>query len=152
MIITLDDEMTELVNALKWADWNQTFTIAIQRNANRTRGYALVVGDELEEAFTSVSFIVFNHWSIADLIIDLVISVAGGFRMSPGNTSQQYVLALLEAIRKHQADGQNIVWTGWDEHAYGEHEISPGANAARPILPRATRNTATEDGESTSGC
>jgi hypothetical protein len=114
MMLTLDTDMAQLVTALKWATWDQPYSIAIQRNADDTRRYALVAADELLEKLCQLPGITINVWSIADLIADLVISVAHGFSMGEPNGSQRYVLALLEAIRKHEADHANVVWTAYD--------------------------------------
>jgi len=45
-----------------------------------------------------------DYWSIGELLMDLLISVAYGFPMSRPTGSHRYVSELLETIRQHEDD------------------------------------------------
>ena len=103
MILTLDDELASLVTDLKWQDWAEQFTIAVCLDAE-SEVYSARVVEEAEdiELLCRLDGVRADHWSINDLCVDLLCSVAYGFAMSRPNGSHRYVLSMLEAIRRHE--------------------------------------------------
>jgi len=112
MQIMLDEEMCQLINAVKWGDWHETYHCAIQRDADGRKQAVLVVTGSLYEHFQQVPEIQIDEWSIGECFAELLSSIAHGFPME--TASNRYLLAMLEAIRKHQEDHDNIEWTTWE--------------------------------------
>lgn len=105
MILTLDDEMAHLVTDLKWADWTTMHTITVVLNENREVISAQVVADEDDaELLDRLDGVQIDHWSIGELYMDLLCSVAYGFTMTRPTDSHRYVLAMLDAIRNNAQD------------------------------------------------
>lgn len=103
MNITLDTDMIQLITDLKWFDWSEQYTIAVTLDDEGAVLCACVVEhDEDIELLYRLSGIRADFWSIGDLFMDLLCSVAYGFPMSRPTGSHQYVLAMLEAIRLNE--------------------------------------------------
>lgn len=105
MLLTLDDELARLVNNLKYADWTAPYTIAVSLDGEGEviSAYVIAHGDNLDFHYRLHS-IRADHWSVGDLFMDLLCSVAYGFSMTQPTGSHRYVLAMLEAIRQHVVD------------------------------------------------
>jgi len=104
--------MCQLVNDLKWGDWQETYHCAITRAADGKTQSVLVVTGSLYERMQTDAKVQIDHWTIGDLCIELLLAIAHGFPIE--TMSNRYVLAMLEAIKKYQEDQQNIIWTTWD--------------------------------------
>lgn len=104
MILTLDDELAQLVTDLKWADWTTSYTLALVIDADGEVCSACVLTEEEDvDLFSRLEGIRADYWSIGELYMDLLCSVAYGFPMTRPTGSHRYVLALLEAIRRHES-------------------------------------------------
>ncbi len=112
MQISLDEEMRQLVNDLKYGDWHETYNCAILRDAQGNKQAVLVVSGYLYEEMQKRKEIHFDYWTISDLFTDPLCSIAHGFPMD--TASNRYVLAMLAAIRKHVADKDQTVWVTWE--------------------------------------
>jgi len=110
MLLTLDSEMAELVTALKWADWTALYTFAVQRDDADAVRYARVIRDTDVEIMQAQPSMRIDHWTIADLMAELLISVAYGFRMSRPTDRHRYTCTLLEAIREYETAPNAAGW------------------------------------------
>jgi hypothetical protein len=104
MILTLDNELADLVTDLKWADWTVMHTIAVVLDAESAVISTQVVTDDDVELLYRLDGVRGDHWSIGDLFMDLLCGVAYGFSMTRPTGSHRYVLAMLAAIRRHVGD------------------------------------------------
>ncbi|HEY3376376.1 MAG TPA: hypothetical protein VGL77_02685 [Armatimonadota bacterium] len=112
MQITCDEEMCALLTAVKWIDWHETFTCAIRQDAPDGKSQSvLVVTGSLNKRLQQEAHLQWETWTVADLFTVLLTSLAQGFRVDA--TSNRYILAMLEAIRKHGEDKNNVTWTTW---------------------------------------
>jgi len=103
MILTLDNDLAQLVTDLKWMDWTEQFTIAVVLDA-KSEGARVVEEEEDFEILNRLKDVRADHWSIGELFTDLLCSVAYGFPMTKPTGSHRYVLDMLEAIRMHVSD------------------------------------------------
>ena len=86
-------------------EWTATYTLAVVLDAEGDVLSARVVdyAEDIELLYR-LNGVRADHWSIGDLFMDLLCGVAYGFPMTRPAGSHRYVLALLEAIRKHTGD------------------------------------------------
>ncbi len=102
MLLTLDNELADLVTDLKWADWHETHILAVVLDGNSDVISARVVEKEEDiELLYRLEGVRADHWSISDLFADLLIGIAHGFSMARPTGSHRYVLAILAAIQRH---------------------------------------------------
>jgi hypothetical protein len=101
MLLTLDNDLAQLVTDLKWEDAAYCYTIAVVIDAERTVLSAAVVEEPEIELLHRLDGVRADHWSIADLFMDLLCGVAYGFSMAQPTGSHRYVLAMLATIRRH---------------------------------------------------
>lgn len=114
MILTLDNELACLVTDLKWADWTAQYILAIHRDETAgTIFCAHVVTDAEAKTVQLAPQVRLDYWSIGDLFMDLLCSVAYGFPMSHPTDSHRYVFMLLHAIRTYEAHPEHTGWTGF---------------------------------------
>lgn len=80
MQITLDTEMRELLEVLKWIDWHETYICAIRRDtADGKVQSALVVTGSLYKRLRANTEIHFDYWAVGDLFTALLTALAYGF-------------------------------------------------------------------------
>lgn len=104
MLLELDKELADLVTDLKWCDWTATYTIAVVLNAESAVISAAAVIEEDAELVYRLEGVRTDHWSVNDLFMDLLCSVAYGMSMTRPNGSYRYVVAMLAAIRRYELD------------------------------------------------
>ena len=109
-MLTLDDEMAELVTVLKWADWTALYIVAVQRDDAGTVRHARVIGEMEVEIIQAQPSMRVDYWTIADLMAELLVSVATGCRMSRPTENHRYVCTLLEAILEHDRTPNAAGW------------------------------------------
>lgn len=103
MLLTLDDELAQLITDLKWQDWAEQYTIAVCLDAESEVNCARVVEEEDDiELLCRLDGVRADHWSIGELFTDMLCAVAYGFSMTRPTGSHRYVLAMLAAIRQHE--------------------------------------------------
>lgn len=102
MIISLDNEMANLVTELKWLDWTASYTIAVTLNESSEMLCARVIEQDDIDLLYRLEDVRADHWSINDLFTDLLCGVAYGIGMEAPTSSHQYILAILKAITIHE--------------------------------------------------
>jgi hypothetical protein len=100
MLLTLDNELAQLVTDLKWEDTSVCHTILVVADDQHVVLSAAVLEADEVELLPWLEGVRADHWSIADLFMELLCGVAYGFSMARPTGNHVYVLAMLEAIRR----------------------------------------------------
>ncbi|OPZ83646.1 MAG: hypothetical protein BWY76_02177 [bacterium ADurb.Bin429] len=101
MLLTLDTELAQLVSDLKWEDTGYCFTILVVADDQHVVLAAEVLEDAEVDLLPRLDGVHADHWSVGDLFMELLAGVASGFSMMRERGNHCYVLAMLEAIRRH---------------------------------------------------
>ncbi|HOF87195.1 MAG TPA: hypothetical protein PLZ36_03685 [Armatimonadota bacterium] len=101
MLLTLDAELAHLVTDLKWEDTSVCHTILVVADDQHVALAAEVLEADEVDLLPLLEGVRADHWSIADLFLELLCGVAGGFSMTRERGNHCYLISMLTAIRRH---------------------------------------------------
>ncbi|OPZ86755.1 MAG: hypothetical protein BWY76_00805 [bacterium ADurb.Bin429] len=100
-MLTLDNELAQLVTDLKWEDTSVCFTILVVADDPHVVLSAEVLEADEVDLLPHLEGVRIDYWSIADLFLELLCGVASNFSMTRPTGNHIYILSMLTAIRRH---------------------------------------------------